>query len=235
MASRTSPAARRPAPAWAAGRAGSGRSPSPRCRSRRGATRRSRRTRRPRPRRRRTWCAPASRARGPASPTPCRRLSSPISAMTSGRSPARFCRRARYAAKRSCDSRYTLKHDQVEEGQLEVLGGRIVDVRDQARRDPRSWPRRRAAPGTAPRGGGRASGRSGPGSRSRSRSRGRRDARRSCERRPGRAARWTRRRARSSRKVDVLLPGQADHHPESVALRPGPAATAAARCRCGRR
>jgi len=38
--------------------------------------------------------------------------------MKSGRSPAMFCRRARYASKRCCDSRYTLKQTKSRKGSL---------------------------------------------------------------------------------------------------------------------
>ena len=80
--------------------------------------------------------------------------------------------------------------DEVEERQLEVLGGRVVDVGDERVRVLVLGRVVEALRGSARSAGGRASARSRPGSRCRSRSRGPRDGRRSPGSSPGRCARW---------------------------------------------
>ena len=141
--------------------------------SRRGATRRSTR-RRTFPRILQRRRVPTCQARLFAcSSSPWRRLSSPISLITRGRSPARFCRCARYASKSLSDSRKTLKQSRSRNGESQVLGRRIIRRMSPVFRDPRASPCHRACEGAARTFPGLASGRAATGARCRGCRRGR--------------------------------------------------------------
>ena len=119
------------APASARGRGPPGRRPSPRCRSRRGATRRSRRTRtspRTRPRRR---CGPASRARCAWAPSELRSESRPASVTSSGPVAGDVLEAGEIGLELGARLEEDVEADEVDEGQLEVLGAGVVDVGDE--------------------------------------------------------------------------------------------------------
>ena len=126
-------AARRRGRAWAGARGRRARSPSPRCRGRPDATRPSTRIRR-RPRnRRRTRCGAASRGTG------LRGLAVPAAVETDlGEEERPVARDVLQARQVRLQARARLQvhveADEVEEGKLQVLGRRIVHVRDEASR-----------------------------------------------------------------------------------------------------